>query len=399
MTANFQFLEIPERYLPVKLSLLRERILRDGRLSAVQREQIGGIFEMAAARFHFEFYRKLEHLKAVYDRFDPDTETPLLSDDGDELARREEFIRAYEQLLLEGNYVEMPHGQIIACVEHQSQTGVRVRANLSDYADLRVFYRGIHREQRTFRPWQTPWKQAGETVHVFSRVAVLVRLKRRSPQFVYLKLFKNVVAEDLEMLLPYVKTRMRLFDQLKIGTSVLGGVATALVKLFTAVVLSPWLFLLLLSGFVTAITRGVFSFFSSQMRYMQTLTANLYFRNLANNGSLLAHLVDTAEGEECKEMWLAYYLLYVERDRNYTRQGLDRRIEQWFQAEFGREIDFEVGDALRKLHALGLLDGGSPEMPKPDDVLTVCEPAEALRRLDEVWDGYFPYHEPDASRG
>jgi hypothetical protein len=392
MTSTFQFLESRERYLPVTKSLLRERILSDERLTVKQREQFGSLFEMVAARFHFEYHRKLEHLKAVYGPFDPDVEALWPKEDrSSEAARREEFVRAYEQLLLEANYVEMPRGQVVACVEYQSQSGLHVESNLSDYADLRVFYRGICRQQRTFRPWQRPWKRAEESVHVFSRAALLVRLTRHAPQLVYLKLFKNVVAEDLEMLLPYVKTRMRLLDHLKIGSSMAGGITTTALKAFTAVVISWWLFILLLFGFAGAFTRGIFSFSSSRMKYVQALTANLYFRNLANNGSLLAHLVDTAEGEEFKEACLAYYLLHVERGQRFTRADLDQRIEAWFKAEFGLEIDFEIGDALRKLRALGLLDGDASEPRDPEGVLTVCDPSEALRRLDAAWDGFFPH--------
>ena len=118
----------------------------------------------------------------------------------------------------------------------------------------------------------------------------------------FLKLFKNVVAEDLEMLLPYVRIRMRLLDHVKIGSSVVGGVATAILKAFTAAILSPWVMLLILSGFLWSAIRSVYSFFSSKTKYMQALSSNLYFQNFANNTSALTQLVDYAETEECKEL-------------------------------------------------------------------------------------------------
>ena len=267
-------------------------------------------------------------------------------------------------------------------------------ANLSDYAELQVFYRGIRREQRTCRDWLLPWKKKAEALHVFSRLAMLVRLAGERSQPVFLKLFKNVVAEDLEMLLPYVKIRMRLLDHVKIGSSVAGGVVTAGGKAVAAAIFSPWVFLLILTGFIGAIIRGVFSFFSNKTRYMQALSTSLYFQNLANNSSALAYLVDAAEAEECKELLLAYYLLYAERDRDYTQEGLDRRVQQWLQAEFGLKVDFEVPEAVQELLDKRLLvrrpaaETGSPNVA---GVLKVYDLPSALRRLDEVWDNYSSY--------
>ena len=165
----------------------------------------------------------------------------------------------------------------------------------------------------------------------------------------FLKLFKNVVAEDLEMLLPYVRIRMKLFDRLKIGTSVVGGLATATLKAWTAAVFSPWVLLAVGAGFTGACVNGMTNFVASKRRYIQQLTSSLYFQNLANNQSMLAHVIDTAEGEQCKELLLAYFLLYVERDRDFDREQLDRRAEQWLAQQFGVAVDYDVSGAVRTL--------------------------------------------------
>jgi hypothetical protein len=215
------------------------------------------------------------------------------------------------------------------------------------------------------------------------------------------------------MLLPYVRIRMRLLDHLKIGSSVAGGVATATWKIFTATVLSPWLLLFVMSGFVGAAIRGLFGFLSSKTKYMQTLSSNLYFQNLANNLSALAHLTDCAEAEEYKELLLAYYILYVERGRDYTQEQLDRRVEQWLHAEFGLHVDWDVSEVVRKLAEKNLLvrrdssdcclseNGHIPldaslasasPSPSPAAILKVYDLPSSLRRLDAVWDAYYDYN-------
>jgi hypothetical protein len=394
--ATLQFLEVRERFLPVKKAALRERMLADPRLSPGERDQLGKLFELIEARFHFEYREKLEHLKAVYDPFDPDVDAlPAPPVSASTAAQREELSRAFAQLLQDANYVEMPWERIIACAEYQSQAGVSVKANLSDYAQLQVFYRGIRHEQRLVRLWLMPWKRKHETAHIFSRVALLVRLAKHPHGPVFLKLFKNVVAEDLEMLLPYVRIQMRLLDHLKIGSSVAGGVATAILKVFTAAILSPWVMLLILAGFLWSAIRSIYSFFSSKTKYMQALSSNLYFQNFANNTSALTQLVDYAETEECKELLLAYYILYLERNRDFTQEELDDRVEQWLRTEFGLDADFEVVDAVRKLVDKELLVCRSPKSTTSsitDLVLKVFDLPSALRRIDAALDACYAYN-------
>ncbi len=393
MKPSPQLMETRQRFLPVRPVSLRERMLRDPRLSPDERQQLSQFFEMVAARFHFEFRAKLERLKSLYEPVDPDRDTlPIEPPPADATAPREEMAQTFEQLLLDANYVEMPREEIVAWAGYQSRTGLVVEANLSDYAELQVFYRGMRHLHRDYRSRFAPWRWQSEVVHVFSRAALLVRLADDPQGLVYLRLFKNVVAEDLEMILPYVRIRMRLLDHMKIGSSVAGGVATASWKAFTAAILSRWVFLLLLFSFMGAFTRGVFSFFSSKTRYMQALTASLYFQNMANNSGALAHLVDSAEAEECKELWLAYFILYVERDRDFTERQLDQRVEEWFQTEFGLDVDFEVSDAVRKLREKELLIEHPISVAWPPvvgGVLKVTDLPASIRRLDEVWDNYY----------
>ena len=406
MTPDWHFLDVREHFVPVERTALRERMLGDPRLSAEEREQLRKLFEMIAARFHFEYHERLEKLKNLYRPFDPDGDTlalPTASVNAE--TQRDELAPAFQQLLTDANFVEMPREQIVTCAEHQSQIGLVVHANLSDYAQLQVFYRGLRQESRPVRRWRTPWRQTDKTVHVFARVALLVRLVKQpdgsqpiSPTQgapdnpVFLKLFKNVVAEDLEMLLPSVRIRMRLLDHLKIGSSVVGGVATAVWKVFTATILSPWLILFALSGFIGAAIRGLFGFLSRKTKYMHTLSSNLYFQNLANNSSVLAHLIDSAEIEECKELLLAYYILYVERHRDYTQDDLDRRAEQWLRTEFGLESEVQAADAVRKLADKDLLvrrPASAANSTSADSILKVFDLPSSLRRLDAVWDTLF----------
>jgi hypothetical protein len=393
--ATLDFLETRERFLPIQASAILERAVEDTRLSGEERDRFRTLFKMVQARFHFEFLDQVEQLKVLYDAFDPDRDTVPLRDLSPQAreAQFHELKERFQALLIEGNYVQLSREQLVACLELPSVLGLAVRVNLDEYKDLEVFYRGLGEDERRARLGFLPWQKRVRKVQVFKRVALLVRTVEKGEDVVYLKLFKNVVLEDVKMIAPRVRIRMQVFDKLKVGSTVVGGLAAPLLKLVMAAAFNTMLFIVVLGGCIGAFMKGVFGFLTSKTKYMQTLSSHLYFQNLANNVSVLTRLVDAAEAEEAKELLLAYFLLYVERNRDYTEEELDRRVEEWLLVEFSLNVDFEVADAVRKLQEKRLMverpAEGPSAAPGPRRVLKVCDLPTALRRLDESWDNYF----------
>ncbi len=397
---SLDFLETHERFLPVKEEAILRRILADGGCSDEQRQQFCLFLDMVRARFHFEFVDEINSLKRLYDPFDPDRDTQLLA----ELSAQEreeafsELRRRYEKLLLSSNYVKLSREQLLACMESRNELGLSVRVNLDDYEVLDVFYRGIRAAQQSYRTWSTLFRKRTVPVRMFSRVAILVRRRhaRRGKEpardVVLMKLFKDIVLEDLKMTSPEVRVRMKLLDKLKVGGTVAGGLAAPTIKLFTAAIISPLVLLVIVAGFVGAFFKGVFSFLTSKTKYMQTLSSSLYYKNLANNVSALTRLVDTAEAEEIKELLLAYYILYSERGAGYTMEELDARVEAWLRENFQLpNVDFEMADAVRKLIDKELIEVCEETAPDgtPRRVLKALDLEVALDRLDRWWDEYF----------
>ena len=501
------FLNERERFIPVQVPTLLERILADKRLSAEEQKQMAALAQMLQARIHFEFLELGERLKALYDPFNPDRDTlPLQPADrsgeqrlaeeplpgqlpvqgvagagalpsllgqrlGQEAAavgalpsmpgqvppdqdeRFERLREGIEFFLTKSNYTKLTPEQLAACMESKSRWGLAVKIDPRQYREIDVYYRGVRQERRTECSWRTAWRPMETPVWVFSRVAVLVR--QTGPPHgdrVLLKLFKEIVIDDLKMTWPNVRILMRPLDRAMLSASALGGIFAPLWKLLVAVTLSPYLVATVVFGCLSAMVRAVWNFLSCKDKYVKTLTHNLYYQNLANNLGALARLIETAEAEEVKEALLAYYLLYVERHRDYTAEEVDRRIEQWLADEFHLpRVDFEIEDALGKLVAKGLAVcrtvahrkehpamadqkepispenslGGPPagrppadptsflaQRPKPDGVAAtdylstghtkkiwkVYDLPSALRRLDRWWDERFPYHVPWADQ-
>lgn len=454
------FLNERERFIPVQTPTLLERMLADDRLSAEERQQLAALTEMLQARIHFEFLEKGEQAKALYDPFNPDRDTlplqwpkqsrqdkSLLPSGGrtdqaplpvrpiesqpaeDRDAQFNRLREGIEFFLTKSNYTKLSPEQLAACMESKSRWGLAVKVDPRQYREIDVYYRGVRQEMRTECSWRTFWRPMEVPVWVFARVAVLVRQSGGlQGDQVLLKLFKEIVIDDLKMTWPNLRILMRPLDRAILGASALGGIFTPLWKLLVAVTLSPYVVATVVFGCLSAMVRAVWGFLSCKDKYVKTLTHNLYYQNLANNLGALARLIETAEAEEVKEVLLAYYLLYTERDRDYTAEELDRRIEQWLAEEFSLpRVDFEIEDALGKLAAKELAvarPAGRPseslasvsapegsEAASPEDatgqqasgsehgrqIWKVYDLPTALRRLDRWWDERFSYHSPLAA--
>jgi hypothetical protein len=153
----------------------------------------------------------------------------------------------------------------------------------------------------------------------------------------------------------------------------------------------------LLGGTLGYGVRSFYGYLNTKQKYQLNLTESLYYQNLDNNAGVLFRLLDEAEEQETREAMLAYYFLWrVAPATGWTSPQLDSQIETYLREAIGRDIDFEVGDALEKLVRLGvartLSDGRLQVLPIDEAIAklqTACgqlllgpeeKPAPALRR-------------------
>jgi hypothetical protein len=196
---------------------------------------------------------------------------------------------------------------------------------------------------------------------------------------------------DLEMLLPGTQVRMSILDQTKIFLPTLSGIAITAWKivkgalLAAAVGFSGLLVLLgLVGGTVGYGIRSLHGYLRTKQKYQLSLTESLYYQNLDNNAGVLFRLLDEAEEQDGREALLAYYFLWREKSTaGLTEAQLDEKIEQFLRTATGREIDFEVADALAKLECWGLVEVDAAGL------LRAAKIEEAIARLDARWDAYF----------
>ena len=386
------FLEDREYFLPIRVDVLLERMLRDERLDESDRESFRILRQLLGDRFHYEYHATLESLKSDFVPFDPDCETLAEPDyPPDELhVIRTRLYASLRQVLQIGNYRELTPEQLAECLEMQPIGGLSVRVDTGDFDEFHVYYRGVRHREGTERILFF-WRRTFPLV-CLNRVFVIAQFKPENGGQVLIKMFKDVPVENIKIIAPKVKLGMPVFARIKIGGSVAGSLVAPVSKLLFAFALSWVSFFVILGGFLIAAFKGLVSFMNSRTKYMQVFSSSLYYKNLSNNNAALTTLLDAAEVQELKETLLGYFILYVYRDRAMTMQELGGAAEAWVEQQFGHHFDFEVDDAVRKLIEKRIAQvvespsespaASSPERYRAEGL------AEALRRLDEDWDAF-----------
>jgi hypothetical protein len=204
-----------------------------------------------------------------------------------------------------------------------------------------------------------------------------------------------------------VRVVLSLFDQLSLGLPGIAGGIPILFKLLPAisvlfVVIAAYLgisgsvreddtkealaamsALAALGGYLM---RQWLKYRHQSLKYQKEVSDNVYFRNINNNAGALDHLVGSAEEQECKEAFLAYYFLGT-APAPLTQGALEDEVEHWLKDKFGVAAEFEVSEALARLERLALLR-------RDGDKLAVLPIGDALNVLDWRWAGFFPIPTP-----
>jgi hypothetical protein len=392
-----------EHYIPLRQADIVE--LLAGGLPEDDAGKLRQLATFLGATFHFEYHRYLEALEETYAPFDPDTVTrplkPISAANRSEMIN--DFFERFQGLMERANFKHLDKAAIIEATKAVSDWGINMDVDFDLFERLDIYYRGDTVGQRTRRRWYRFFRLESIELPVFERMVLAVKLKpskRLPPEVdtddIFIKLFKEIPKMDVEMLLPGARMVMPGFTRLKMGGSLISGLAYlvyTVVKqvILAGVVLSVYVFwgpLLALMGYGY---RQWYGYQTTKNAFALQLTQSLYYQTLGNNLGVIQHLLDEAEEQECREAVLAYHeLLKNAPPEGLTSEEIDAAVESLLRERAGVEADFEVSDALAKLRRLRLVE----EQEGRYRAVTLDE---ALVRLDEAWDGYFTFHNERAA--
>ena len=346
--------------------------------------------KLLTAWYHHEYHSFAEALK---DEFDGNAEA---------------FVSHLTQVLVAGNFKSVTREDLEAALEEESLFKLRLSVDFDDFDELVFFRRGPSKRRAQVSQWFGLRSREIEFTN-YDMVLVFARFRQLrgdenehklgfKPGTSILKLFGNVPKADLEMLFPNTRIRMRLTDKLLIGVpAFFSGVVVLTTKiggtlLLLSGALGFWLgfggepVTLDQSALIALITgagalggylwKQYSNFKNRKLRFMKTLTENLYFKTLAHNEGVVSYLIDRAEESETKEALLAYTAL------SEIGPASLNDIKMCVQSWLPDGVDFEVDDALGKLKSLELA------RQTPDGWVCV-DLTTAYRYLDQRWDDLF----------
>ncbi len=412
-----------ERFIPVTRYAILNRLYRPEFWLENELEEGKKLLNCLSAWRHQSYLARLISLKESYLAFSPDRDTvQVLKYTPIQLREmRHGLMEKLGDLLESANYEKVTEEDLDLLLTSDSPYGLRLHVDLDDFDDVIIYFRGATLKPVKYRDikWLYLRKKTVQTP-VFQRLFVALKLKPESEvinelvikdkisrekakrqvaknrkmlpdgvtsDHIYLKLFKNIPQDDLEMLFPNTKVEFKLFDKLKLGLTAGGGTVAGLFSIvpkffaFSALLLNPIALVTTLAGLIGLIVRQVTKFFNQRNEYMMTLAQNLYFHNLANNRGVLTLLVDRAEEEDIKEEMLLYNYLSRHATDALKLNDAKANIERFLKTEFGVDVEFDSEDAFMRLIRDGLVEKTETGTYK------VLPPRRAAAQIKRLWRG------------
>lgn len=401
-TLSLPNIDLRERALPLRPGDLTRLLIAQPDLDEDDKANLAKLGPLLGAVFHSDFFNRLRELKDLYSPLDPDSDYIRLP--GHSRARKadsdEEFLKALGTTMERANYRQLDVRIIEQAVQAPNEMGLTYVPDFDQFEHLRIYARGYTQIGRVFRGPKTKFRRRTMLLDAYQRLVIALKFRdgldlgpfTRS-DVVYLRMFKDVPHVDMEMHLPEQGTRvkMRWIDKAQIASPVVMGLPTLAMKIlgfsYFATLANPMLLAPLMAIPISAGMNSFFGFHRAKHKHLSSMIRNLYYLTLANNGSVLNRLIDTAEEEEYKETMLAYFFLWrrLGEAEEWTMDRLDGQIEAFLKSISGVEINFEVADALGKLFRLGLARRNAQGRIQ---AVTI---EQALVALDKHWDKTFNY--------
>jgi hypothetical protein len=412
-----------ERFIPVTALALVDRL-------TVPSAWPNGDHEPARRFFRYlDFWRRQQHnrrlmsLLRAYEPFDPDSDLLITRQYTPDEKRRlqKRAVSEIKRILERANYVAIDPKSVEVILTKDSHYGLDLHVDLGVFEECLLYYRGASKKRDTRTNYRKFLRKEEFDVPIYRRLVLLFKLKPFAVRVkevmaeknisekeaakivtrmrgslptevkednIYIKLFKNIPRNDLEMVFPNTRVRFRLFDKIKLGVTGGGAVGMGLVgtagKLAAGglTVANPIALLGAVAGLGGIAFRQGVNFMNQKQRYMVVMAQNLYFHAMADNRGVMIKLSERGAEEDVKEEILLYSVLAKETAKRSDLKLIDAAVEKYLRTTFDIQVDFDLPDALERLIADGIVREDA------DGTLHTLPPIEAARHLDAKWDRF-----------
>jgi len=366
---------IEDRFIPVRIEAIVNAIDADperfGELAGWARkisQAIDRVVSLEVGELH-------RHLDRLYAAANPDLDAlaepnpPRTNDD-------EHLGQALAYLFDRASFTPLTDVGIEEAIAASSAYGLRVRIRPERIESLAIHVRGRSTVGLIRRIRSRPWKRRTIDVEVYTRLAVVARL--RGEEGLRLKLFRDIPVADVEALLPHAEATMSAMDRAMVIALAAGSLGSLGKVVISGATSTGALAIPATIGLGGMAVRGVFGYRRKKKLRTAHRTEHLYEKNLANNAAVLHTLSRMIAHEESKTALVAYAVLAARHDlepaQRWPLDELARRAASYVAERFGVATSFDAETALRTLDRLGLMEDQ-----------TLADPDAALRVVDAHW--------------
>lgn len=389
-----------ETFIPLHTTDLVDFLCKHPQLHLDQQAEFRHLASLILALHHHVYRQRHEQLTYIYAPLDPDRDTLLLSVPVAEQRERlcADMLIRLGDALDRANYQRLNQEAIGRAMSAASQWGVRMHVDFDALQSIEVYARGNVTSQKLYRNWRRFFRYESVEVQLYQRLVVIFRTKagnrdgRFDPRRLYLRMFKNIPQQDVDMVLPATKIKMTLWDHSSIVLPSLYAIVSTLwralkyavlltvIGVLKTAALALLVLLACLYGLKSMLTYTV----NRRRRYHLSVAQNLYYQTLDNNAGAMLRLLEEGEQQEACEAVLAYFAaaILLRAADGLSLAEIARECEDLVHQASGVHVVFDIQDAARDLLHLGLLRGCG-------DRWIAVPLAEANGQLNETWDQWF----------
>lgn len=409
-----------EKFIPVTLQAIMDRLADPGAWPNGEAHKVRRFYRYLVNWRRQSYSARLVDLGRAYEPFSPDSDLLVTRKytEADRASLQGQLVDGMRDLMQQANFTRIDEDQVDLVLTKESHYGLDLHVDLEAFDVLEIFYRGAVMQKGSRRsPKKFYLRKEEFDVPVFQRLAIVFKLKPEAvrvrevmakhgfdadkaeryvkrmrglvsdhikPEFIYLKLFKNIPRSDIEMVFPNTKIRFRLLDKIKLGVTASGGLGVGVAGTVTklAVASNPIALAGAVAGLGGVALRQVVAFSNQRNKYMVKMAQNLYSHALADNRGVMTLLAERAAEEDLKEEILLYTILAKAKAREHDIPAIDKAIERYLAKTFGIDVNFDVADALHRLKQEGVVTVAA------DGTLQTLSPEAAAARIDMLWDRY-----------
>lgn len=406
-----------ERFIPVTRFALLDRLTMPSAWPSGDAIDARRFFRYLDYWRQQQYNARLLELEQTYEAFSPDSDLLMTrqftKDERASLKHR--VVAGVASLLERANYERIDPNDVDLILTKDTHYGLDLHVDMKAFEEILLYYRGASNRKHERRRLKFFRKEEFD-VPVFQRLFILFKLKPFDVRVeelmaehnlsreqaekrvkkaranmppgidernIYLKLFKNIPRNDIEMVFPNTQVRFRFFDKLRLGVSAGGGLGVGAVGAAGKIALlttNPIAAAGAVAGLGGVAFRQAMSFMNQKQRYMVVMAQNLYFHTMADNRGVILKIAARGAEEDVKEEMLLYTVLAKEEATRNDLPAIDLAIEQYLARTFGIKVDFDLEDALDRL----IRDEIVTETE--DGRLITLQPAEAALHIDAKWD-------------